>query len=454
MKDSHNIDEEALIKQFFIKGLFGERDVEINFSSNLKILIAENGYGKTSILKAFYALLSGDLFKLRKIKFDEIGVVTKKNEKISFEKTALHFKFSKMDHSLAYERLETEFSEDEIYTLLDDFSSPKWSLKNSTLFKRVRKRSRLSPSMLHHSLQMLSEESEHSKPFREVRKDLNRIRKLFNYDLLYLPTYRRVEEDLRDLNIYNFVPDEVPTANSEINFGMNDVALSIDKITNEIKDSTSEGYQKTNGKMLSQLANDKKANRSMHASIMNNKNIDVVLARVGEKNLSVHDRDKIKNLIKSGEIKNNHESLVYFLSELIEIYESQAENDKAIHEFVKICNNYLTDKKFYYDESSISLDILREKNQNIVDLEQLSSGEKQIISLFALLYLGKKENIAIFFDEPELSLSLEWQKTILVDIVNSQKCKFLFATTHSPFIFENELIKHTVSLSEYITEIV
>lgn len=68
-------------------------------------------------------------------------------------------------------------------------------------------------------------------------------------------------------------------------------------------------------------------------------------------------------------------------------------------------------------------------------------------------YLEKRDEVAIFFDEPELSLSIEWQKTLLPDILASGKCKFLFATTHSPFIFENDLEEFTVDLAEYIKEI-
>ena len=131
----------------------------------------------------------------------------------------------------------------------------------------------------------------------------------------------------------------------------------------------------------------------------------------------------------------------------------QQENDEAIQNFTKVCNKYLADKEIIYDESNVTIDIVRKKNKRTVDIESLSSGEKQIISLFALLYLQKKENLAIFFDEPELSLSMEWQKTLLPDIVNSGKCKFLFSTTHSPFIFDNELEDHTVDLFEYIEEL-
>ncbi len=132
----------------------------------------------------------------------------------------------------------------------------------------------------------------------------------------------------------------------------------------------------------------------------------------------------------------------------------QTQQVKKPHQnFTAVCNKYLVDKKIVYDESNVTIDIVRKKNERKVNIESLSSGEKQIISLFALLYLQKKEDLAIFFDEPELSLSMEWQKTLLPDIVASGKCKFLFSTTHSPFIFENELEKDTVDLAEYIEEL-
>ena len=145
--------------------------------------------------------------------------------------------------------------------------------------------------------------------------------------------------------------------------------------------------------------------------------------------------------------------LIYFIANLSKVYEQQKENDTCIQEFTNVCNRYLGDKKIEYNESNVTVDIVRRKNNRTVNIETLSSGEKQIISLFAKLYLQKDENLAIFFDEPELSLSMEWQKTLLPDIVKSGKCKFLFAATHSPFIFENELLENTVDLSAYIREL-
>ena len=73
-----------------------------------------------------------------------------------------------------------------------------------------------------------------------------------------------------------------------------------------------------------------------------------------------------------------------------------------------------------------------------VELNDLSSGEKQVISLLARLYLYPEEKI-VLIDEPELSLSIDWQKRLLPDLLFSPSCAQLLAITHSPFIFDNEL---------------
>lgn len=204
--------------------------------------------------------------------------------------------------------------------------------------------------------------------------------------------------------------------------------------------------------MLSQLVGGFSVTTEMKNSISDPKAVKIVLERIG-KHISESEKKKILDLVETRQIQMDHDPLIYFVSNLLKVYEQQQENDESIQKFTTVCNKYLVDKEIIYDESNVNIDIVRKKNNRSVDIESLSSGEKQIISLFALLYLQKKENLAIFFDEPELSLSMEWQKNLLPDIVNSGKCKFLFSTTHSPFIFENELEDHTVDLFEYIEEL-
>ena len=96
--------------------------------------------------------------------------------------------------------------------------------------------------------------------------------------------------------------------------------------------------------------------------------------------------------------------------------------------------------------------IIRNKDGREVELAQLSSGEKQIVSLFSKIYLEPNDKFIVLFDEPELSLSIFWQKKLLPDIIKSERCDFLLAVTHSPFIFENELNKNTLGLQECFLE--
>ena len=85
-----------------------------------------------------------------------------------------------------------------------------------------------------------------------------------------------------------------------------------------------------------------------------------------------------------------------------------------------------------------------------INFQDLSSGEKQIVSLFSHLCLDKNEKVFVFIDEPELSLSVDWQKTFLPDIVKSPKFVGLLATTHSPFVFDNDLENSVHGINEFV----
>ena len=67
-------------------------------------------------------------------------------------------------------------------------------------------------------------------------------------------------------------------------------------------------------------------------------------------------------------------------------------------------------------------------------------------SLFAKLYLVLEEKVIFIIDEPELSLSIIWQEMLIKDIYESGKVSLLISTTHSPFIFRNELFEYAREL--------
>lgn len=450
-----------IIKSFEIKGLYNERNVRIDFEDNIKIIVAENGYGKTTILNVLYTVLSGNLNKLQEVDFESIYITFFDDEKISIRKSNLSYFLLVSKHGL---------EESTVHNLMLDkfFNNNSYSAnKKSESYSHISKKEFLKYSELYDIFKNKIVKSKNyeddvflkdmksnylkDKGFSvsEFRESIDRIESKFPYKMVYLPTYRRVEHNLKEIS-----GDDIDKIDSDnlINFGMKDVNKIFKDITDEIITSSIEWFSKVNGQMLSQLVTGIKINKKIISSIENPEAIRIVLDRIGD-NIEEDSKQEILRLVESKEIFQGHDQLIYFISNLVEVYQKQRSNDKAIQDFSEVCNRYLVDKKIHYNESKVTISIVRRKNGREVNIEHLSSGEKQIIALFARLYLKKENNLAIFYDEPELSLSIEWQKKLLPDIINSGKCAFMFVTTHSPFIFENELISNTVDLRTYIEEL-
>ncbi len=159
--------------------------------------------------------------------------------------------------------------------------------------------------------------------------------------------------------------------------------------------------------------------------------------------------DRLKSIIESREIYDeNRRELRKFLRQLLRVYAQRRDDEQAISDFVDVVNGYfnpvLDGKNSGYGEKSLSFDKLKllvvAKNnitRKPVKFGSLSSGEKQIVSIFARLILDPRRKYFVLVDEPELSLSLDWQQKLLPDIFGTVNCRQLIAITHSPFIYDN-----------------
>jgi len=77
--------------------------------------------------------------------------------------------------------------------------------------------------------------------------------------------------------------------------------------------------------------------------------------------------------------------------------------------------------------------ITLETTKAAITSDNLSSGEKQMLSF--LCYNAFNENTAIFIDEPELSLHVDWQRILLPMLLEQGTDTQFFVATHSPFIY-------------------
>lgn len=423
----------GVISRFRISKLYGKYDIDIPFRNVGNILVGENGSGKTTILNALYYTLSGEFYNLSSLDFESLAVSFGRRRVTVHKRDVMSPDFV---HVVSGQRqLQRQFVDLKLSESSLNLLAPLREADRYQLFYPNTGRATGRADIV--ELLPQNENLAHA---------YSRIKDIVSAKILYLPTYRRIEEDLEKLKM----EDMVSTENTRlIQFGMGDVEERFRQMTAVIKNSAIESFSRVNGEMLKQLVDGLQVNQAMVDSLKRPEALKVVLDRVGA-NLSQNYKENIDRLIRSGEIFTKHDPLIYFLSNLVLIYDQQRDMDNKIKGFATVCNNYLREKQVVYNESLVEISIIDKRSGTALPLSALSSGEKQIVSLFSRIYLETEKNLVVLFDEPELSLSIEWQRRLLPDILASGKIAFLLAVTHSPFIFENSLDEHASMLEDHI----
>ncbi|UCJ18599.1 AAA family ATPase [Pseudomonas sp. MM211] len=452
----------SIIEYFAIYGLHGFKDVKIEFTTPYSILLSENGQGKTTILKTIDAALSGNVKKLKEISFSSIEIKFRKlRNPISILKNDLEYEWE----SRAYEHIKNKIDDESLSDVLDmisKHSSYKQLQTSVTNYYQNKYYETQTKSAISHlrisagknypfssmALRELFEERDSVALKKQNLSFFNSIRENFPLKTLYLPTYRRIEDLISSIK-----DDDGLTGNEHIRFGMSDVEAKLESIKKEILTSCNDSMSRINGEILNRLVKGLTVTTEDRKIITKNRDsLMLVLNRFG-RSLSADDKALIIDKVKSEEDFNSpkNEVLVYFLSKMYDAFLEQREKDNALSKFAFICSKYFVNKGMTYDETTLEVFITCNDTGNEIKFEQLSSGEKQIVSLFSKLILEKNRGYFVLFDEPELSLSVEWQRLLLPDVVDSESCEMLIAMTHSPFIISN-MVDYTSDLKSYFLE--
>lgn len=444
-----------IIKRFIINNLFSKFKVDLDFNYKTNIFVGENGLGKTTILSCIYYVLSGKLEQLYEIDFenilvefeDEKTLIINHNDIIQYVE-GFEKRFKRINPSL-FDKILT--SND--ITMLKEISASGIKIIDDNQGLEIVKK-----VSSYFDITIRSAELEVMNYFRYQRKIVGNQKnvesaKIFisNYikqDILFFPTYRRIEEDIKKLGLDQ---DSIRLSRNFdgklIQFGMKDVEETISTLMNTIKTASIGSYNEMTATLLEGYLSSDYYDSHM-------KNVDVpklkiALDRIGSQ-ISDNTKNQILQLVSSREIySGSHSNLLRFVEEFVSSYNKQELFDLRVKDFVNICNKYLNNKAFVYNESEVNLAIFRE--DQVIKYQYLSSGEKQMISLFSKLFLENQKPCIILIDEPELSLSLKWQRMFIPDILKSNRCDFLIAVTHSPFIFDNEYDHNAKDLSVFIS---
>lgn len=475
------------IENFKVIGLHGKANYDIKIHNNTLILVAENGSGKTTLVNIFYYFLSRQWRKLNEYNFSRI-TVTINNEDYTFDKK--NFNEILLRESRISKRFPARYSKI-AEVILNEYNLLELR-RNPELIERIAVQYDV-PIGLIHEITMLYRDEEH-----RIEKD-NRVqlleevlnKQLKGTQIVYLPTYRRIEKDLKNIfphleesmKEYEFKKRRKTLLNESmdyvelVEFGMDDVKERIERRCSELRGHFYNNLSgKITGSYLEDILNKRyKSFDSEKIQSFNDDALQYLLKRLDDSIISADGKNELKKFVEKvrdqGAIGDEDKINAYFVWKLFQIYEEQQKAELDINRFVSICNDYIKKgKSFYYDNDNFTVDIFlddelkenlsqfdffpseRTKEDKIkIEYKDLSSGEKQIVSLFSHLILSKK-NYFIIIDEPELSLSVPWQERFLQDIIKSSRCEGVLAVTHSPFIFSNSLKPYAHSLEEYLIQ--
>lgn len=438
------------LRRFSLHGLHGYKDLSIDCTGDASIVLAENGVGKTTLLNTLYALLSGRISRLASLSFREAilqfdDVVIEFSRDLAFKTSDPGDYRALIGRKPARELMEYVSAEHLTDLLRLYAEGSKAEVRRSSTLQRIYRGSPWDYEEIFMRLDRLRSLMYDSTYIAQFREKVAAA--MGQSTVLYLPTYRRIEATFDDMRVPRTTSQRANPEEDEDNsdqliyFGLNDVEEKVERMTRFIQQSMFEAYSRLSGKMLDAMLGMKQFELPLERPL-DLELVRVMLGRLG-KSSSVTDAELELALRSTDVTSERYGPLAYFLQQLLASYEASRPQELALEEFVTMINGYFetaqTDKQLRFDKEKLKVDVWHDALKTSLPFGSLSSGEKQIVSVFSRLILEGEKSYLILIDEPELSLSIEWQRRFLPDILKTKSCAQLIAITHSPFVFENEL---------------
>lgn len=120
--------------------------------------------------------------------------------------------------------------------------------------------------------------------------------------------------------------------------------------------------------------------------------------------------------------------------------------------FMEIVNDAFANTNKTVDSTQSKLQF-KIGDELLEDNKKLSSGEKQFLIIFLTLLLQREEESILILDEPEISMHLDWQRDLLLNIRKMNPNSQIILATHSPGVIMDgweQLVKNISDLSKPI----
>lgn len=437
------------ISRIQITGLNDSINLDLRLEHKHCILVGPNGSGKSTTLQIIACALGRQFRELSTLNFHSIeftwGEVSAKLTRQACEAMATR---TRPVPSFFTDRLIRQGLYDEF--LVADLKAPRAAERFADLRIKWSDLERIQSEIIGKSGKRGAEQE--VKAFGAMMDEVS------SPPVRYFPTSRRIEIELAKL--FHSAPDYVkeaaraslvtrvgPYYEQIVRFGMSDIDAIFKQFEGRIQDESRNRFNAMLSTLLKETANKESISiKELRDRNITPERIAQVLGRIEESTLNQTEVEKIKKVVahlsvprKGGGNPPFHMKwLAHFFVRLLDVDSELAQIEAPVIRLVNALSRYLSPKLARYDNEKYEISIIAE-DQRRIDLSMLSSGEKQLVSILTMLELSEQRAI-VCIDEPELSLSVPWQLTLLSDMVQTENCAQLFAVTHSPFVYDNDLI--------------
>lgn len=405
-----------IVEKLIIKGLFKYLNYEIPLCEGVNILHGINGKGKTTILNILTNILAGELKQFYHLSFKSIEVIFAGNNYIRIYRV-IEDKASVIYFD--YKINEEEVNERKKANNANSINALKRRLRGQPLLlpaQRVSLRDNLLDKIpdpyLKRRLHML--ESENNSNFgathnmiyvSDIKKTIADKARRFSFQLNQ--TFSLYDTRLFESFFQEVLFKDQPSSNEvEIEAQKRESRKLLDEIK-LIKEEALGKYKQRlkSSKILENIE------RSLYEKMTSTEEIRVFL--------------KLYHI----NLQQKQNAVKRFLDPFIE--------------FEHIINSLFEGKKIsidVYSSSESNRFRIISDGDDPIDIQHLSSGEKNLILIFYhLLFEASSTNTLFMIDEPELSLHIDWQYELLKLFNEYSKARQLLIVTHSPDVMQGFL---------------
>ncbi len=438
------------IKKFEAKNVHGYLNYDISFQERLTYLIGINGTGKTSVLKLILGLISPSFDYLNNIEFEfvklicederfgeiEISASPVDNEQLKLSLTKgkspaiegyigkipsiIYNQFSSDDRNTKIHSVIERFDDEEVVKEIKEITTPLFL----GLDRRVYEGQDIDKMRQNFLFRRRYREYPQNDPLNISLMDIQEI--IYDYVRIIASKQPQINQDFKNkILIQSF--DFLESQDINVLKDSQELRTKKEEALSAFENLNIRGFTEQVNSFFDQLEN----------VLKEIKNIQKKQDKTGEE-ITLDTFEYFQKWF-------NNQPQLQRIDKLIEYnqaYQSEIEKLYEPLEKVKsIINLFFSESKKEILIDSEGTITIRFKNGKEAKLFELSSGEKQIITMLGHLIFfeerfKKKQGIFII-DEPEVSLHLAWQEIFVESILKASPNTQFIIATHSPTITNN-----------------